>query len=114
MMGTPARPKWRIGQVLKPRDLRALEDALSAESAQRAASTGLPSYGVIKLDWHWSDTGLVFIDGLVAILPGGTVIDVPNNAEVLRAPLDLASVGGTPLDVYVHLLDSEEDDAEAE
>src|SRR5262245_16876252 len=114
-MGTLARPRWRVGQILRPRHLLALEDALAGEAARRAAVDGLPQYGLTAIDWNGEDPqgGVVFVDALAAIFPAGTVVDVPDNARV-RAPLDLGGVGQREFDVFLHVVDPQEDDDEEE
>lgn len=109
-MGALARPTWRIGQVLRPKHLLALEESLSAESARRARAHGLPSYGVEKIDWNGEapDGGVLYVNGLSAIFPNGTVVDVPDNA-LIRAPLELGAVGRQPFDVFLHVVDPPDD-----
>lgn len=111
-MSILARPRWRVGQVLHPRHLLALEDALASEAALRAAVPGLPVYGVARLDWNGDDPAnkVLNVKGLTAVFPDGTVVDVPGNASI-RGPLDLSKPS---VDVYLHVVDPPEDGKEEE
>lgn len=112
-MSTLARPKWRVGQVLRPKHLRALEDALSEEARRRARSDGLPAHGLARLDWNGDDPkgGVVSVHGLSAVFPGGAVVDVLDNADI-PASLDLAAVGARVVDVFAQIVNPFEDDEE--
>jgi type VI secretion system protein ImpJ len=103
-----ARPQWRIGQVLLPEHFKGLELALTADAAIRSSAAGLPSSGLLRLDWTGPapENGILWIAGLTAILPDGLLVDVPGNATLV-APLDLKLPGRLQVTVYAHVFTDE-------
>nr|WP_240806881.1 type VI secretion system baseplate subunit TssK [Polyangium spumosum] len=107
-----ARPKWRIGQVLLPEHFLGLEEALSAEAALRAGHIGLPLTGIARLEWNGDDprSGVLWVFGLTAVLPDGSLVDVPGNAR-LSAPLDLKAAGKRRVEVFAHVLPPDDEES---
>lgn len=105
-----ARPIWRKGQVLQPEHFRTLEAALSAESALRSELLGLPLYGISRLLWNGDQPkgGVVTVWELVAVLPDGTLIDVPRNATFPESSLSLKASGSRQVELFVHVLHRDE------
>lgn len=104
-----ARPQWKIGQVLLPEHFKSLESALATDAAIRASTAGLPASGLLRLDWNGPapQHGVLWVNGLTAIMPDGLLVDVPANAE-LAAPLDLKLPGRAQIVVYAHVFTDEE------
>ncbi|HKO53053.1 MAG TPA: type VI secretion system baseplate subunit TssK [Polyangiaceae bacterium] len=104
-----ARPQWRIGQVLLPEHFKGLESALTADAALRSSASGLPTTGLLQLAWTGPtpDNGILWVSALTAILPDGSLLDVPGNAR-LSAPLDLNLSGRPQVVVYAHVFTDEE------
>lgn len=100
-----ARVRWELGQTLLPEHLLAQEEALSTESDLRFRTRGLPAYGIAEL--VWSDTllweGVVSIQKMTLLLPSGTLLDVPGNAEFIATQLQLS--GGPTAPVFCHILE---------
>ncbi|RKH12216.1 hypothetical protein D7Y13_23470 [Corallococcus praedator] len=101
---TLVRVLWQEGQTLLPEHFRAQEESLSTEARRYAGFAGLPVVGVSSL--RFNDVllakGTVSLEELSAVLPGGHLVEVPGNAEVM--PLSLEEAGRTRLTVYLHLL----------
>ena len=108
-----AKPRWRIGQVLLPEHFKGLELALTADAQIRASSLGFPSTGLIRLEWSGPapESGILWVSGLTAILPDGTLVDVPGNASIV-APLDLKLSSRPQVTVYAHLFTDEDSGTE--
>src|SRR5689334_8484552 len=101
-----ARVKWRTGQILRPEDFDCLEGSMAADAAARAAISGLPAYGIVKLSVNAPELERAFfvVDELSAVLPTGEVIEVGDNAD--RPPaFDLKKLGRTDISLYLHVLD---------
>jgi predicted component of type VI protein secretion system len=109
-----ARPIWRKGQVLQPEHFRTLEAALSAESAFRTSLLGLPLHGLSRLLWNGDQPkgGVVTVWELVAVLPDGTLIDVPWNATFVESSLSLKVAGSRLVELFAHVLPSNEQKGE--
>jgi type VI secretion system protein ImpJ len=107
-----ARPQWRIGQVLLPEHFKGLENALTSDAAIRAGAAGLPSSGLLRLEWNGPqpEHGILWVNALTAILPDGLLVDVPGNAE-LAAPLDLKLPGRPQVVVFAHVFTEEATEA---
>jgi predicted component of type VI protein secretion system len=101
-----ARPIWRKGQVLQPEHFRSLEAALSAESALRTELLGLPLHGLARLLWNGDQPkgDVLTVWELIAVLPDGTLIDVPGNASFIDPSLSLKAPGSRTVDVFAHVL----------
>ena len=104
-----AKPKWRIGQVLLPDHFTALEQALIADAQLRSSCSGLPSSGLLRLEWSGPapEGGVLWLSALTAVLPDGMLLDVPGNAQLI-SPLDLKLSGRPQVVVYAHVLTEEE------
>lgn len=109
-----ARPIWRKGQVLQPEHFRTLEAALSAESALRTELLGLPLHGLSRLLWNGDQPkgGVVTVWELVAVLPDGTLIDVPRNATFVESSLSLKASGSRQVELFAHVLPRDEQGGE--
>ncbi|MCK6545282.1 type VI secretion system baseplate subunit TssK [Myxococcota bacterium] len=101
-----ARVRWTIGQILLPEHFRALEGALSRESALRGGSSGLPAYGLTRLAWNGADpsAGVVEVTEVQWLQESGEVLDVPGNARIVQ-PLELGASKAPSVEVYLHLVD---------
>lgn len=101
-----ARVRWTIGQILLPEHFRALEDSLSRQSSIHGNASGLPAYGLTRLEWNGPEPrgGLLEVEEVQWIRSDGDVLDVPGNAR-LTQPLDLEKVKAPDVEVYLHLLD---------
>ena len=48
--------KWEMGQPLLPQHLHAQEESLLADTSLRFQMSGLPSFGICRLNWDGGDT----------------------------------------------------------
>lgn len=104
-MASLARIAWRIGQVLRPEDFEALEEALAEEARARGEIPGLPSYGWLALAWDAGELarGALRIDEAQAALPGGNIVRGGDNVS-LPEPLSLTGAGKRIVDVHLQVL----------
>lgn len=104
-----ARVHWEVGQTLLPEHFAAEGDALEAGIRLSAELSGLPSKGVATLAWDevLLKAGSLSISTLVAVLPDGTVVDVPGNAAI--SGLSLADSGKSKVAVHLHVFNEDQD-----
>ncbi|WP_437973474.1 type VI secretion system baseplate subunit TssK [Sorangium sp. So ce295] len=104
-MASLTRIAWRIGQVLRPEDFEALEEALAEEARARGEIPGLPSYGWLALAWDAGELsrGALRIDEAQAALPSGNIVRGGDNVA-LPEPLSLKQAGRTAVDVHFQVL----------
>ncbi|MCY1059596.1 type VI secretion system baseplate subunit TssK [Nannocystis sp. SCPEA4] len=98
-----ALPAWQMGQVLLPEQFDALEEALLAHDAARAAFSGLPSYGLARLalDEDQLAEGALHIERLTYVFPSGLLVDAPGNAVVGNC--NLRAVEGNAASIFLHV-----------
>lgn len=99
-----ARVHWHMGQTLLPEHLEAQEESAAAALQLRMSATGIPCHGLVALviNMPLLREGVFAVSALSAVLPDGTVIDVPATCQV--APLSLSATGASKVSVYLHLL----------
>lgn len=103
-----ARVHWRMGQTLLPSHFVAQEDSLLANLGLRFSLTGLPNYGLARLRWNESllAEGILNIQSLTVVLPGGELIDIPGNATT--TPFNMNETGQARLSIFFHLMGEKE------
>lgn len=99
-----ARVKWYLGQTLLPEHMVAQEQALGSEAFLRDRLEGLPESGIAEMRFNEQllSDGVLNITALLAVMPDGTLIDVPRNSALPTLSLSIA--GSSRLAVYLHLL----------
>jgi len=100
-----ARVRWQVGQTVLPEHFRAQDEALSAEARLQAELSGLPQTGIASLAWSEAMLveGSLSISSLIAVMPGGFLVDVPGNAAL--PSFSLEATGRAEVTVYLHLLE---------
>lgn len=99
-----ARVRWHVGQVLLPEHFTAMEEGLTQTAHLYASLSGLPGQGILRLelDPQILARGGLALQRFTAVLPSGTLVDVPGNGHV--PPFDASSSGRTRVQVYLHKL----------
>lgn len=99
-----AFPGWSMGQVLLPEQFRALQETMLAHVDARAMLTGLPGYGLARLQWSEDliPTGAISVDALTYVFRSGLLIDVPGNAIITDYNLKDVKVDQVSLYLHVH------------
>lgn len=96
--------RWYMGQTLLPEHFVAQQNALLAEIRLRTAVQGLPTYGIAQLTWNEAAIaqGQIILTSLTAVLPDGSVLDIPGSGSVNA--LSLKATGASRATVFLHLL----------
>jgi len=98
------RVHWRLGQALLPEHFVRQELGLSRELELRFAELAPAAWGVgqVVFDDHQLARGIVQLTRLMAVLPGGGVVDLPGNAS--STSLGLSAAESHIVALYVHVL----------
>ncbi|QSH41070.1 type VI secretion system baseplate subunit TssK [Lentisphaerota bacterium ZTH] len=99
--------KWYMGQSLLPDHFEHLQNALSAKSFKIICSSGIPFYGITRLEVEESflKMGIVRVTKLEMITVDGQVIQQGVNAEC--KDYDLSSSKENKVELYLNLSDKD-------
>jgi len=99
-----ARVHWKMGQSILPEFFVTQEDSLLRDSILRFKSTGLPFYGITRLEWNKPliSEGIVSINKMTLLMPSGQLLNVPENSKV--EPFNLSLSGSSRVSVYCHFI----------
>ena len=105
-----ARVHWHRGQTLLPDHLFAQEESLMADTSARFQLTGLPYYGIGRLQWNESllAEGILSIVALTVVFPTGLLIDIPGNSNI--QPFNMNVSGTTKVSIYLHVINDQLED----
>lgn len=98
-----AFPAWAMGQVLLPEQFQAQQEALLAHVGVRAALSGLPAYGLARLELNEDllATGALSVERLTYLFSSGLLIDTPGNAVLNNA--NLGELTDDSASIYLHI-----------
>ncbi|MFT6778227.1 MAG: type VI secretion system protein ImpJ [Paraglaciecola sp.] len=98
---------WQMGQALLPDHLIAQENALTANTFLRHQASGLPFYGIGKLEWDkylLAKGNLNLTSFRVFTHANSLLVDCPGNADIVSLPLELKDT--SRVKVYYFILQS--------
>ncbi len=110
-MASLKQVRWREGMFLRPQHFQQQELFLEARDAWRWRAFHPFCWGLVAVDLQESqlDNFTFSVKSLQAILPGGTVIDMPGNARLPSREFSaLMKEAGRPLDVFLGVREREE------
>lgn len=107
MADTLARVHWKMGQSILPQFFVTQEDALLRDTVLRFKATGLPFFGLSRLEWNDSliSEGVLSISRMNLVMPSGMQLNVPENTKI--SPFNIGLVGSTRVSVYCHVVKGE-------
>lgn len=103
--------RWKEGMFLRPHHLQQFD--FYQESREVALARSLEHYGWgfvrLEIDDESLNNYVLAFKALRAVLPDGTLVDVPGNARLLSRPLAKSTTdAGQPVDVFIGLKRIEE------
>lgn len=95
---------WKMGQTLLPEHLIAQEYALTADTYLRHRSSGLPCYGIGRLEWDkylLAKGNLSFKAFRLFTHANTLLVDYPGNADIVSLPLEFSGTSRVEVHYFV-------------